>query len=100
MLKDCFISPSALYLYPSGSPSWSSSLSRPLSGVLPLLRRELPNPLPRFPSISLYVKKLPETRLALQDFPSVHLRMPASRSSQTNTEPDLMAVRSFSDNRL
>lgn len=54
---------------------------------------------PRLPSISRYVRKLPETLLALQDLPSVHRRMPASRSSQTNTEPDLMEVRSLSDRR-
>lgn len=57
------------------------------------------NPPPRLPSISRYVRKLPETRLALHDLPSVHRRMPASRSSQTNTEPERMACRSFSDNR-
>jgi len=99
MLKDCFMSPSALYRYPSGSASsWSSSLPRPESGVFPappLLPP--PKPLPRLPSISLYVKKLPDTRLALHDLPSVHLRMPASLSSQTKTEPDRMAWRSFSD---
>jgi hypothetical protein len=52
------------------------------------------------PSISRYVKKLPDTRLALHDLPSVHLRMPASRSSQTKTEPERIACRSFSDNLL
>ena len=105
MLKDCFISPSGLYRYPSGpsSPpmSRSESLPRVLSGVFPALEtaakggpKLLP---PRLPSISRYVRKLPDTLLALQDFPSVHLRMPASRSSQTKTEPDLMDWRSFSD---
>ena len=58
----------------------------------------LPPP-PRLPSISRYVRKLPETLLALHDFPSVHLLMPASLSSQTKTEPDLMDCRSFSDSR-
>lgn len=106
MLKDCFIKPSGLYRYPSGpsSPpiSRSESLPRVLSGVFPALEtaakggpKLLP---PRLPSISRYVRKLPDTLLALQDFPSVHLRIPASRSSQTKTEPDLMDWRSFSDN--
>jgi hypothetical protein len=105
MLKDCFISPSGLYLYPSGpspSRSISSSLPRPLSGVFPGTLRtgggtKLPPPL--LPSISRYVRKLPETLLALHDLPSVHLRMPASRSSQTKTEPDLIDCLSFSDSR-
>lgn len=99
MLKDCFMRPSALYRYPSGSPSsLSSSLPRPESGVLPALLRDAPKPPPRLPSISRYVRKLPETLLALHDFPSVHLRMPASLSSHTKTEPDRMDWRSFSDN--
>lgn len=103
MLNDCFINPSGLYLYPSGpspSISRSSSLPRPLSGVFPCIRltgvgTNCPPPL--LPSISLYVRKLPETLLALHDFPSVHLRMPASLSSQTNTDPDFMDCLSFSD---
>ena len=105
MLKDCFINPSGLYRYPSGpsSPpiSRSESLPRVLSGVFAALEtaakggpKLLP---PRLPSISRYVRKLPDTLLALHDFPSVHLRIPASRSSQTKTEPDLMDWRSFSD---
>ena len=105
MLKDCFINPSGLYRYPSGpsSPpiSRSESLPRVLSGVFAALEtaakggpKLLP---PRLPSISRYVRKLPDTLLALHDFPSVHLRIPASRSSQTKTEPDLMDCRSFSD---
>lgn len=106
MLNDCFISPSGLYRYPSwlSSPapasSRSESLPRVLSGVFPALRpgtggaKLFPQ---RLPSISRYVKKLPDTRLALHDFPSVHLLMPASRSSQTKTEPDLIDCRSFSD---
>jgi hypothetical protein len=104
MLKDCFINPSGLYLYPSGpspSISWSSSLPLPLSGVLPPIRRAGGGtnwPPPLLPSISRYVKKLPETLLALHDFPSVHLRIPASRSSQTKTDPDFMDCLSFSDN--
>ena len=53
---------------------------------------------PLFPSISRYVRKLPETLLALHDFPSVHRRIPASRSSQTNTDPDFIDCLSFSDN--
>lgn len=100
MLKDCFMRPSGLYRYPSGpssDPSLSSSLFPRLSGVFSL--REVETPPPRLPSISRYVKKLPETRLALHDLPSVHRRMPASRSSHTNTEPDLIACRSFSDRR-
>jgi hypothetical protein len=104
MLNDCFMRPSGLYLYPSGpspSISASSSLPRPLSGVLPATRclgvgTKFPPPL--FPSISLYVRKLPETLLALHDFPSVHLRMPASLSSHTNTDPDFIDCLSFSDN--
>ena len=107
MLNDCFIKPSGLYRYPSGpsSPprSKSESLPRVLSGVLPALEtaakggpKLLP---PRLPSISRYVRKLPDTLLALQDFPSVHLRIPASLSSHTNTEPDLIDWRSFSDSR-
>lgn len=102
MLKDCFMSPSALYLYPSGSPSsCEPSLPRPdESGVLPAPRLALPKPPPLLPSISRYVRKLPDTLLALHDFPSVHLLMPASLSSQTKTEPDLMDWRSFSDSRL
>lgn len=100
MLKDCFIRPSALYRYPSGSPSsWSSSLPRPDSGVLPLPRLPPPNPPPRLPSISRYVKKLPDTLLALHDLPSVQRLMPASRSSHTKTEPDLMDCLSFSESR-
>lgn len=103
MLKDCFINPSGLYLYPSG-PSISSSSSPPLSGVFPIVRfgggGGMNCPPPLLPSISLYVKKLPETLLALHDFPSVHLRIPASLSSQTNTEPDLIDCLSFSDKRL
>lgn len=55
--------------------------------------------LPRLPSISRYVRKLPDTRLALHDLPSVHLRMPASFSSQTNTDPERMPWRSFSESR-
>jgi len=109
MLKDCFINPSGLYRYPSGpsSPanSKSESLPRVLSDVLPVFDKAatgggkpLPPP-PRLPSISRYVRKLPDTRLALQDFPSVHLLIPASRSSQTNTEPDLMDCLSFSESR-
>ena len=98
MLKDCFINPSGLYRYPSGpsSPaiSKSESLPRVLSGVLPALEtaaRGGPKLLPpRLPSISRYVRKLPDTLLALHDFPSVHLLMPASRSSHTKTEPDLI----------
>jgi len=97
MLNDCFIKPSGLYRYPSGpsSPanSRSESLPREPSGVFPALAATSggANPLPpRFPSISRYVKKLPDTLLALHDFPSVHLLMPASRSSQTNTDPDLI----------
>lgn len=105
MLKDCFIRPSGLYRYPSGpsSPaaiSKSESLPRVLSGVFPALDAAIggANPLPpRFPSISRYVKKLPDTRLALHDLPSVHLLIPASRSSHTKTEPDLIDCRSFSD---
>jgi hypothetical protein len=105
MLNDCFINPSGLYLYPSGpspSISWSSSLPLPLSGVFPAARRtgacaKVPPPL--LPSISRYVRKLPETLLALHDFPSVHLLIPASRSSQTNTDPDLIDCLSFSDSR-
>lgn len=107
MLKDCFIRPSGLYRYPSGpsSPaiSWSSSLPLVLSGVLPAREaatgsaKPLP---PRLPSISRYVKKLPDTLLALHDFPSVHLLIPASRSSQTKTDPDLIDCLSFSDNLL
>lgn len=109
MLKDCFIKPSGLYRYPSGpsSPtaSRSESLPRALSGVLAVFDNAAigggnPLPLPpRLPSISRYVRKLPETLLALHDLPSVHLLIPASRSSQTNTEPDLIDCRSFSDNR-
>lgn len=106
MLKDCFISPSGLYRYPSGpsscAPSASESLPRVLSGVLPALdaAREETKPVPpRLPSISRYVRKLPETLLALHDLPSVHLLMPASRSSHTKTEPDLIDWRSFSDSR-
>lgn len=104
--KDCFISPSGLYLYPSGpspSISGSSSLPLPLSGVLPFIRRGaggMKFPPPLLPSISRYVRKLPDTLLALHDFPSVHLRIPASRSSQTNTEPDFMDCLSFSESRL
>lgn len=105
MLKDCFIKPSGLYRYPSGpsSPpiSRSESLPRLLSGVLPALVAATvgakPFP-PLFPSISLYVKKLPDTLLALHDLPSVHRLIPASRSSQTKTDPDLTDCRSFSDN--
>jgi hypothetical protein len=106
MLKDCFMSPSGLYRYPSGpssaSISRSSPLFRPLSGVLPPLDETGgANPLPPLlPSISLYVRKLPETRLALQLLPSVHLLMPASLSSQTKTEPDRMDCLSFSDSLL
>ena len=106
MLKDCFMSPSGLYRYPSGpssaSMSRSSPLFRPLSGVFPprgVIGGANPLP-PLLPSISRYVRKLPETRLALQLLPSVHLLMPASLSSQTNTEPDLMDCLSFSDNLL
>jgi len=100
MLKDCFISPSALYRYPSGSPSsLSSSLPLPDSGVFPAPLLLLPKPEPLLPSISRYVKKLPDTRLALHDLPSVHLLMPASRSSHTNTDPDRIAWRSFSESR-
>lgn len=103
MLNDCFSSPSALYRYPSRlswSISASSSLPRPLSGVFPPSRRGAGTklPPPRLPSISRYVRKLPETRLALHDLPSVHRRMPASRSSHTNTEPDVIDCLSFSDN--
>jgi hypothetical protein len=103
ILKDCFINPSGLYLYPSGpspSISASSSLPRPLSGVFPpsLLGAGTKLPPPLLPSISRYVRKLPETRLALHDLPSVHLRMPASRSSHTNTDPDCIDCLSFSDN--
>lgn len=105
MLNDCFISPSGLYLYPSGpSPSKSSSLPCPLSGVFPGMRRTgggggMNWPPPLLPSISRYVRKLPETLLALHDFPSVHRLMPASLSSHTNTDPDFMDCLSFSDNR-
>lgn len=103
MLNDCFISPSGLYLYPSGpspSISWSSSLPLPLSGVFPFCRRTgvcANDPPPLLPSISRYVRKLPDTLLALHDFPSVHLLIPASRSSQTNTDPDLIDCLSFSE---
>lgn len=110
MLNDCFMSPSGLYLYPSGP---SSSSSEPLLELPELLVPLLDffgaggvaaageNPVtPRLPSISRYVRKLPDTRLALHDFPSVHLLMPASRSSHTNTEPDLICCRSFSDSLL
>lgn len=102
MLNDCFINPSALYLYPSGpspSISASSSLPRPFSAFPPSrlgAGTKLPPPL--LPSISRYVRKLPETLLALHDLPSVHLRMPASRSSHTNTDPEVMDCLSFSDN--
>ena len=105
ILNDCFIKPSGLYRYPSGP----SSVPSPRSSSLPLLSGVLPDlgtepccdtlPPPRLPSISRYVRKLPDTRLALHDLPSVHLRMPASRSSQTNTEPDRIDWRSFSDSR-
>jgi len=102
MLKDCFIRPSGLYLYPSGPSPSESPFDEP-SGDFPDARlatgaagTALP---PRLPSISRYVRKLPETRLALHDFPSVHRLMPASRSSQTNTEPDFICWRSFSDRR-
>ncbi len=98
MLKDCFMRPSTLYRYPSGSPSsGSSSLPRPESGVLPAPLLTTLKPLPLLPSISRYVRKLPDTLLALHDLPSVHLRMPASFSSHTNTEPDRIDWRSFSD---
>ena len=105
MLNDCFINPSGLYRYPSGpspSISRSSSLPLPLSGVFPDVRRTgvcANDPPPLLPSISLYVKKLPETLLALHDFPSVHLLIPASLSSQTKTDPDLMDCLSFSESR-
>jgi hypothetical protein len=105
ILNDCFNKPSGLYLYPSGpspSISASSSLPRPLSGVLPatlcLVGAGTKFPPPLFPSISRYVRKLPETLLALHDLPSVHRRIPASRSSQTNTDPDFIDCLSFSDN--
>lgn len=65
---------------------------------MPALLREVPKPPPLLPSISRYVRKLPDTLLALHDFPSVHLRMPASLSSHTNTEPERIDWRSFSDN--
>ena len=97
------MSPSGLYRYPSGPSSLatsSGSLPRILSGVFgpfePATAGVKPLPL-RFPSISRYVKKLPETLLALHDFPSVHLLIPASLSSQTKTEPDLIDCRSFSE---
>ena len=104
ILNDCFIRPSGLYRYPSGpssSPSpRSSSLPRAESGVFPALVDCVETLVPpRFPSISRYVRKLPETRLALHDFPSVQRRIPASRSSQTNTEPDWISWRSFSESR-
>lgn len=114
MLKDCFIKPSGLYRYPSGPSSCCISISEvfppPLSGVLPPFDRAATGgcggggktllwPPPRLPSISRYVRKLPETRLALHDLPSVHLLMPASRSSHTKTDPDVIDWRSFSDNR-
>lgn len=105
ILNDCFINPSGLYLYPSGpSPSRSSSLPCPLSGVLPGMRRTgggggMNCPPPRLPSISRYVRKLPDTLLALHDFPSVHRLMPASLSSHTKTDPDLIDCLSFSDSR-
>lgn len=54
-------------------------------------------PPPLLPSISLYVKKLPDTLLALHDFPSVHLLIPASLSSHTKTDPDLIDCLSFSE---
>lgn len=105
--KDCFINPSGLYRYPSGpsvsSPSESLSgfgdfpTRPPTDNVVVGGAKAFP---PRFPSISRYVRKLPETLLALHDFPSVHRLIPASRSSQTNTLPDLMFCLSFSDNRL
>jgi hypothetical protein len=103
ILKDCFIKPSGLYRYPSGPSSPSPASSPKPSGALSLrwpwllpwpFAYEVP---PLFPSISRYVRKLPETRLALQLLPSVHRRMPASRSSHTKTEPDLIDCRSFSD---
>lgn len=112
ILKDCFISPSGLYRYPSGPSSSSSEpplfefpeLLVPLfdflrtgAGGVTAGGRPVP---PLLPSISRYVRKLPDTRLALHDFPSVHLLMPASRSSHTNTEPDLICCLSFSDNLL
>jgi hypothetical protein len=106
MLNDCFIRPSGLYRYPSGpspSISKSSSLPLPLSGVLPDVLRTgvcANDPPPLLPSISLYVRKLPETLLALQDFPSVHLLIPASLSSHTKTDPDLIDCLSFSESLL
>lgn len=105
ILNDCFIKPSGLYRYPSGPssvPSPRSSSLPLLSGVLPVLGMEPCEtlPPPRLPSISRYVRKLPDTRLALHDLPSVHRRIPASRSSHTNTDPDLIDCRSFSERRL
>lgn len=103
MLNDCFIRPSGLYLYPSGEsslPFSPSSLLRPPSGVMPVLGTKEVFPPLRLPSISRYVRKLPDTLDALQDFPSVHLLIPASRSSQTNTEPDLICCLSFSESLL
>lgn len=113
MLKDCFMRPSGLYLYPSGpspSPSSESPFCDPpaLLGPEDLLGPAAAtaaavvgrNPLvPRLPSISRYVRKLPDTLLALHDLPSVHLLIPASRSSHTNTDPDLICDLSFSDSR-
>lgn len=104
MLKLCFIRPSGLYLYPSGpSPSSGASASSVVSlGAVSIVLLLIPGSLfpfsggpgwlnpPRFPSISRYVRKLPETRLALHDLPSVHLLIPASLSSQTKTDPDLI----------
>lgn len=101
MLNDCFMRPSGLYRYPSGPSPSESPVAEP-SGDFPLALLTsggVGAAPPRLPSISRYVKKLPETLLALHDLPSVHLLMPASRSSHTNTEPDLICWRSFSDKR-
>ena len=92
--NDCFIKPSGLYRYPSGPPPSESGSAPCIPSRFAFLSKPVP---PRLPSISRYVRKLPDTLLALHDLPSVHLRIPASLSSHTKTDPDLIDCRSFSD---
>lgn len=105
ILIDCFNKPSGLYRYSSflslSSPAFSK-LPQVMSGVLSALDIGARGTLPpaRFPSISRHVKKPPEIRLALHDLSSVHRRMPVSRSSHTNVEPDRIVCRSFFESRL
>ena len=81
ILKDCLTRPSDLYRLERG----------PSLEVSEFFFRT---------SSSRYVRKQPLTRLALQQRPSVHLLMPASRSSHTNTAPErIRDARSSSNKR-